>query len=191
MNRSEAGKLGYSKSREKLIEINTQRIRDYLNNPSQCEDCKLILSYKKRFNRFCDRVCAARKRNQNRQHKKCKSCDNIPKRGCQYCETCFLEKKNKGKIPKALGECKSSTSIRKFLLKTRQHKCELCELEKWREYSIPLEVDHKNGNSQENTEENLRLICPNCHALTDTWKGKNKGKGRFLRAKRYREGKSY
>lgn len=45
---------------------------------------------------------------------------------------------------------------------------------------IPLEIDHIDGNSENNSEENLRLICPNCHSLTATYKGANRGKGRNI-----------
>lgn len=56
---------------------------------------------------------------------------------------------------------------------------------------IPLEVEHIDGNSENNKEENLTLLCPNCHSLTKTYKGANKGNGRFNRRERYKENKSY
>lgn len=46
--------------------------------------------------------------------------------------------------------------------------------------TIPLEIDHINGDSEDNSEENLRLICPNCHSLTATYRGANRGKGRKI-----------
>ncbi len=49
----------------------------------------------------------------------------------------------------------------------------------------PLEIDHIDGNSENNTEENLILLCPNCHALTTTHKNHNFGKGRGWRRKKY------
>ena len=48
---------------------------------------------------------------------------------------------------------------------------------------MPLEVEHIDGNYLNNSEENLDLICPNCHSLTATYKGANKGKGRKERNK--------
>jgi hypothetical protein len=54
------------------------------------------------------------------------------------------------------------------------HKCECCGLTEWNGKSAPLELDHINGINYDNRLENLRLLCPNCHAQTDTYRGKNK-----------------
>ena len=55
----------------------------------------------------------------------------------------------------------------------RGRKCECCGLEEWMENPIPLEVHHKDGDELNSTLENLQLLCPNCHSMTDTYKGKN------------------
>jgi hypothetical protein len=55
------------------------------------------------------------------------------------------------------------------------HECVSCGLTEWLERPIPLEIDHVNGDRRDNRLENLRLLCPNCHALTATYRGKNKG----------------
>ena len=49
------------------------------------------------------------------------------------------------------------------------------------EKKIVLEVDHIDGLHYNNTVDNLRLICPNCHSQTDTYKNKNNGNGRKYR----------
>ena len=54
--------------------------------------------------------------------------------------------------------------------------CESCGQSEWLEQPIPLELHHINGNNSNNRLENLRLLCPNCHALTDSYRGKNKRK---------------
>ena len=56
---------------------------------------------------------------------------------------------------------------------------------------VPIELDHIDGNSENNSLENLRILCPNCHSLTPTYKSSNKGKGRKYRRERYNIGKSY
>ncbi|HEY4964315.1 MAG TPA: hypothetical protein VIH90_06500 [Candidatus Saccharimonadales bacterium] len=76
-----------------------------------------------------------------------------------------------------------------YLLKKRLYaaglkipKCELCG---WHEKSIdgriPVELDHKNGDHYDNRIENLRILCPNCHSLQVTHRGKNKGVNKYAR----------
>ena len=51
--------------------------------------------------------------------------------------------------------------------------CSVCKLKEWLGNLIPLELDHINGNRKDNRLQNLRFLCCNCHAFTDTYKGKN------------------
>lgn len=85
------------------------------------------------------------------------------------------------------------STMRRYLLQTRGHKCASCGLETWQNNPIPLTMDHIDGDSSNNSLPNLRLICCNCDALSSTYKGRNKGKGkgRAYRRQRYAEGKSY
>jgi hypothetical protein len=72
---------------------------------------------------------------------------------------------------------------RTYLLKRRlieaglkEAKCEGCGLQSWNGEPIPIELDHINGRNDDNRLINLRILCPNCHALTSTYRGKNMGK---------------
>ena len=69
----------------------------------------------------------------------------------------------------------SSFRLKKRLLKEGilERKCSCCGLTEWLGKPIPIELDHINGDNANNSLTNLRLLCPNCHALTDTYRGKN------------------
>ncbi len=66
-------------------------------------------------------------------------------------------------------------TIKRALINKRGRKCECCGLSTWQDKEIPLEVHHINGNNRDNDVDNLLLLCPNCHALTDSYRGKNVG----------------
>ncbi|MFD8568269.1 HNH endonuclease [Streptomyces sp. NPDC059639] len=52
--------------------------------------------------------------------------------------------------------------------------CAMCGRTEWRGEPIPLEVDHLSGEWWDNRPENLRLLCPNCHSVTDTYRGRKR-----------------
>ena len=58
----------------------------------------------------------------------------------------------------------------------KPHKCECCGLGTWLDNPIPLEVHHKDGDRTHNELSNYELLCPNCHAFTDSYRGKNSKK---------------
>lgn len=64
-----------------------------------------------------------------------------------------------------------------YKAKLKEPKCEECgQGEEWRGKKLGLHLEHVNGEHYDNRLENLRILCPNCHAITDTYAGKNKVK---------------
>ena len=56
-----------------------------------------------------------------------------------------------------------------------EYKCQKCGCTgEWQDGIIALQVHHINGDNKDNRLENLQYLCPNCHALTDSYCGKNK-----------------
>ena len=81
--------------------------------------------------------------------------------------------------------------IKRYLAETYGNKCSVCNIEEWNGREIVFDLEHKDGNSENNSRENLCLICPNCHSQTVTYKNKNIGNGRYIRRQRYAGNKSY
>ena len=92
---------------------------------------------------------------------------------------------NKGKVlpPKvSLNQyLNNEVAIQSFKLKMRllkegifEHKCSNCQNTEWLGKPIPIELDHINGNNKDNRLKNLRILCPNCHALTSTYRSRNR-----------------
>jgi 5-methylcytosine-specific restriction endonuclease McrA len=52
--------------------------------------------------------------------------------------------------------------------------CSKCGIKEWMGEPICLEIDHINGNNQDNSRDNLEALCPNCHSMTKTWRGRNR-----------------
>lgn len=64
--------------------------------------------------------------------------------------------------------------LRKRILYEQDCKCNRCGISEWLGEKISLELEHKDGNHHNNNRENLEMLCPNCHSLTTTWRGRNK-----------------
>lgn len=140
--------------------------------------------------KFCGKSCSATYSNLKLRgvpSRKCVGykCDKfIPAHRKEYCSN---ECKKTTKIQKWLeGDVASSAwghppaEIRRYLLDECGNACSLCG---WSEVNpttgrVPLELDHIDGNCRNNTRVNLRILCPNCHSLTPTFRALNKGRGR-------------
>lgn len=81
----------------------------------------------------------------------------------------------------------SSNHLRARLLRENifEHKCYRCDRTHWEGEPIPLELEHKNGINTDNRLDNLTLLCPNCHALTPTYRGRNIGQAGLVESGRH------
>lgn len=70
-------------------------------------------------------------------------------------------------------------------------RCSICGIQEWQGQTVPLVLDHIDGDSSNNYPDNLRLVCGNCDMQLPTYKSKNRGKGRHSRKIRYAKGQSY
>ena len=142
----------------------------------------------------CVYECFGKERSIKRQ--KCDICGNDIKNLKSKSKTCsldcamqyryitYISDWKQGIVIPMLNGCVSSY-IRRYLLEECDNKCSQCG---WAEKNphtnkIPLEVDHIDGNAENNLENNLRVLCPNCHSLTSTYKALNTGNGRKGRRK--------
>ena len=196
MDRSEAGKLGAIKTAEVLKQRKLKKIEEYNQNPKLCGECNSIISFdKKKDNKFCSQSCSAKFHNRPRKITNyCLYCSKeleVKKHRKTYCSvSCQQALKRENSLT---NNKISSKSIKTLLIKKHGPSCMECGWSKENPFTktIPIELEHIDGNSDNNTLENVKLLCPSCHSLTATYKGANMGKGRHKRRERYAEGKSY
>lgn len=83
------------------------------------------------------------------------------------------------------GKQLTSKHIHRYLREKNGDKCSKCGWNKINPTTnkVPIQLHHKDGNQENNNEDNLELLCPNCHSLTPTFMNLNKGKGRKERYK--------
>jgi len=206
MNHSEAGYLGYIKTKDKLRNAyeakraNAQK--SYWENPKVCPTCGEILPYEKRRNAFCNHSCAASYNNlgvcrhddPRVKNEICKNCGARLLDEKQYnlfcSRECFHEYQYKNYIAKwkagkisGSGKRGISGFVRRYIHEKYNDHCAQCGWSERNPYidTIPLEIHHIDGNYRNNSEGNLILLCPNCHSLTPTYKAANMGNGRSYR----------
>jgi membrane-associated HD superfamily phosphohydrolase len=110
----------------------------------------------------------------------CLSCGKVnPVKGHsytnKYCNnSCQQEHQRRNKMFEKVQEWKESKEpqawakipdwIKQYLIQNRGHACEVCDTKFWNGDKVPLDVIYKDGDSYNNKEDNLQLICPNCRA---------------------------
>jgi len=210
LSHSERGRLGAAASNQTKQEQKKLRILNYNQNPTKCQHCFVSFSYAERNKKFCNQSCSATYNNLNRGNKSsnntkyqlspktkshCMNCgDKLRYSKGKFCsKKCTIEHKRNIWIEESekTGILPSLVKARYYIKNQQGHNCKICNRETWNDKPIPLVLDHINGNSDDWRIDNLRYICCNCDAQTDTYKAKNKGNGRAYRRQRYAENKSY
>lgn len=190
-------KLGYG---ENLIEYYEVKICSNIN-------CKRRFKSLKSENRlYCSQSCSATINNskyqklpKSKKKSPCLNCGKITVN--KYCNYDCLNEHKRGLL---FEKIKNGTFSRinkdteakwykKYLIHEYGEKCMNCGWGEVNQYSgkIPIELEHIDGNSENNNLDNLKLLCPNCHSLTPTYRALNVGNGRHNRRERYKNGKSY
>lgn len=191
---SEIGRKGAIAYREKSI-------KKYYESPTYCKHCGKVIELrddeipaitKQRV--FCSPECRSEFQRQKmldnkfnksepsyclncgkelNSHAK-KYCNNQCQKEFQYKE--YIDKWKNGLVNGLAGEYQLSKHIKRYIKEKFDNKCCECGWNKVNPItgSSPLEVHHKDGNYKNNNEDNLELLCPNCHSLTENYKSLNK-----------------
>lgn len=145
--------------------------------------------------KFCSRKCSCLYNSQRRKKYigplYCKNCNKELKTNYStYCSReCTAADKRRIDILKLLDGEDLKTDpkrLRELILVINDAVCDQCRLKEWNDKPIPLDLHHIDGNAENNKLDNLQLLCCNCHAQTDNYGIRNKGKGRKYRYKNAR-----
>lgn len=109
-----------------------------------------------------------------RKDRPCKSCGIWVPSKRSYCKKCFLERRHIKKVTR-LEDTNNPKIIKRIILSERGESCENCGLSEWLGIKIRLDMHHIDGNPDNNNRENLKLLCPNCHSLTENYGARNIG----------------
>ena len=174
----------------------------------ECKNCHKIFKRFERIHRrmlkdgfkntFCSKDCSLFHNNSLRRKsikiKQCEDCKKKIYKNNKKCHQCkWKQNKNDYILRWRQGLEKGysgredlptiSTYIRQYLFEKYNRKCVKCGWGTINEFTkrVPLQINHIDGNARNNKEENLELICPNCHSLTATFGSRNKNSVRKRR----------
>lgn len=178
----------------------------WYNRVKYCLNCGKPIVGGDNRQKFCSRSCSAKYNNLGvirnpkggkRKNEKCYclNCGKEIKRG-KYCDnTCYGEYKAKQYIERwkngeengLSGQYGIVTAVRHYIFEKNGDKCECCGKSYINPYTnlSVLQIHHKDGDCTNNKEENLQLLCPTCHAMTENFGSRNKNATRIDKRKRY------
>ena len=158
-------------------------------NKKYCIQCGKELTRGQK--KFCSSSCAATYNNLQRgkKEKKCLYCNNTIHRGSYCNNTCYAKYKNdeyikrwlNGEESGTIGHCEIANAVRNYIFEKYNYQCQECGFNKINEYTNKsiLQIHHIDGDCTNNIESNLKLLCPNCHALTENFGNRNQNSTRL------------
>jgi hypothetical protein len=153
--------------------------------------------------KYCTRSCAVtvnnkiykKRKKQGRTH--CVFCNGkLTGASVKYCNTRCHQDHRWQRTEQLIESGDTSLyfkNYRKYLIKKHGASCMECGWDRINPVTgnCPIEMDHIDGDPDNNELSNLRIVCPNCHSLKPTYKALNKGNGRHYRIERRNKGLSF
>lgn len=120
-----------------------------------CKNCGKELTYSQRTNIYCSVQC---------------------QKDYEYKQ--YIQNWQDGKESGLSGKYQISGHVKRYLLEKTNYQCEICGWGKMNLFThkVPLEIHHIDGDHTHNTENNLQVLCPNCHSLTNNYKSRGAGR---------------
>ena len=152
------------------------------NNPFEVMEVTKRTGEKKLERNYCSKACASKRVLSEEVKKKISDKLKGHQNGGGFAKGYKASEQQKQKIKEAVRKRngnpfeKANPSIRfvkRVLIEEVGYKCEWCGISEWRQQKIVLEIDHIDGNRSNNKRSNVRLLCPNCHSQTPTFRVKN------------------
>jgi len=166
--------------------------KEYELNPKFCKNCGKKIPYEHRENEFCNHSCAAtynnkgviRNGNPSGYTGFCLNCNSPIKKYAKFCNnTChaeynrkqYIERWKNGEESGTIGKDDIATPVKLYLRDKYNNSCQCCGWNKINPFTgiVPLQIHHIDGDCTNNKEENLQLLCPNCHTLTENYGSRN------------------
>lgn len=148
-----------------LVGINTDKRQSCNVITKTCEHCKTKFKTKKyKEARYCSVKCSNESRRNPSWKPREKRADWLLK---------IREQANYKLITYPFEELSDDLKRKRIILE-QNNTCNKCGISEWQQQAVILEIDHKDGNRSNNIRDNMEGLCPNCHSLTSTWRGRNK-----------------
>lgn len=176
---------------------NGWKIPVWYNRVRYCVNCGKEIIGGDSKKKFCSHSCSATYNNIKRGKTKyfCLNCGKELKRGkfcnntcyAKYYEKQYVERWKNGEETGLSGKYGIKNAVRNYIFNKNNNKCENCGTNLVNPYTNNsiLQIHHIDGDCTNNKEENLKLLCPNCHAMTENFGSRNKKATRKDNRKRY------